>query len=127
MMPESEGLILYKNKCVFNKSELELFGYIFSSKGLSADPKKINDFLKLDAPANALEVCSLLGMANYSSCLIPGYANLTAPLRELTRKDRQTLLLNRQTLLLFCFAHCNKQLERFRDLGISIPFDCLQT
>ena len=30
-----KGLTLHKNKCVFNKSELELFGYIFSSKGAS--------------------------------------------------------------------------------------------
>ena len=36
---------------IFNKSEMELFGYIFSSKGLSADPKKINDILNLDASA----------------------------------------------------------------------------
>ena len=62
-----KGLTLHKSKCKFKKSELEFFGYIFSSKGLAADPKKINDILKLDAPANASEVRSLLGMAKYSS------------------------------------------------------------
>ena len=82
-----KGLTLHKSKCKFNKSELEFFGYIFSSKGLAADLKKINDILKLDAPVNASEVCSLLGVANYSSRFIQGYATLTAPLRELTRKE----------------------------------------
>ena len=82
-----KGLTLHKSKWKFNKSELEFFGYIFSSKGLAADLKKINDILKLDAPVNASEVCSLLGVANYSSRFIQGYATLTAPLRELTRKE----------------------------------------
>ena len=37
-------------------------------------------------PKSAGEVKSLLGMAQYSSQFIPGFSQITAPLRELTHK-----------------------------------------
>ncbi|VDI13935.1 Hypothetical predicted protein [Mytilus galloprovincialis] len=35
-----KGLTLNKKKCEFNKDSLEFYGHIFSSKGISADPRK---------------------------------------------------------------------------------------
>ena len=43
--------------------------------------------VNLQSPSNATEVRSLLGMSNYCSRLISGYATLTQPLRELTQKN----------------------------------------
>ena len=62
---------------------MEFFGYIFFSKGFSADSKNINDIMKMDAPANAP---SLLDMTNYSPRFSLRYAILTALLRERNRK-----------------------------------------
>ena len=55
---------------------------------MSADPKKVEEILNLDAPSNASEVRSLLCMANYCSRFIQSYATVPQPLRELTQKDR---------------------------------------
>ena len=43
--------------------------------------------VNLQSPSNATEVRSLLGMSNYCSRFISGYATLTQPLRELTQKN----------------------------------------
>uniref|UniRef100_H2ZZ81 Gypsy retrotransposon integrase-like protein 1 n=1 Tax=Latimeria chalumnae TaxID=7897 RepID=H2ZZ81_LATCH len=74
-----KGLTLNKQKCVFNKSNLEFFGYVFTKNGMTVDPKKIQAIHDLETPTNATEVRSLLGMINY--------ATLIQPLRELTKKD----------------------------------------
>ena len=54
---------------------------------MSADPKKVSAIATAEPPTNASEVRSFLGMTNYLSRFIPDYADLTAPLRELTKKD----------------------------------------
>ena len=82
-----KGLTLHRDKCEFSRHSLEFFGYVFSGKGLSADPKKVAAITNLPSPTNAAEVRSLLGMANYCSRFIPAYATLTQPLRELTQRD----------------------------------------
>ena len=81
------GLTINRDKCVFNQTQLDFYGYTFSSAGMSADPKKVSAIVNAKAPENASEVRSLLGMTNYLSRFIPHYADLTADLRSLTKKD----------------------------------------
>lgn len=82
-----KGLTLHKGKCVYSKDSLEFFRYIFSSKGFSADPEKVDTIFDLQPSTNVTEVRSLLSMANHCSRFIKGYATITHPLRELTQKD----------------------------------------
>ncbi len=83
----SKGLKPNRDKCVFLSNTLEFFGQIFSKDGIRPDPKRVTDLLNAPRPGNVSEVRSLLGMANYSSQYIPNFATLTAPLRELTKKN----------------------------------------
>ena len=59
---------------------------IFSARGMSPDPKKIEAIQNAGAPTSVSEVRSLLGMTNYVSRFIPKYADIVAPLRGLTHK-----------------------------------------
>ena len=81
------NLTLNKDKCEYNKSSIDFYGYTFSSEGISADPKKVESIQNASVPANATELRSLLGLVNYVSRFIPDYATITAPLRELTKKN----------------------------------------
>jgi len=81
------GLTLNMEKCEFNKSMLEFYGHIFGRHGISPAPAKIAAISKYPAPTNAAEVRSLLGMGTFCARYIPNYADITKPLRDLTKKD----------------------------------------
>ena len=84
---QSHNLRLNKEKCHFSKSEVMFYGYVFSGDGLRPDHKKVEAIQNATAPRNPGEVKSLLGMALYLARYIPGYADITAPLRALTKED----------------------------------------
>ena len=75
------------DKCQFDQHELEFFGCIFSDKGISPSPVKVQAVKACAVPTNASEVRSFLGMIQYCSRFIPNLATISAPLRLLTRKD----------------------------------------
>ena len=81
------GFTLNGKKCKFLENNLEFFGQIFSGEGTRPDPKRVADLKNAAKPSNVQEVRSLLGMANYSSKYVPDFATITAPLRELTKKN----------------------------------------
>jgi transposase InsO family protein len=81
------GLRLNPSKCAFGLREVKLLGYIVSAEGLKADPGKVQAIARLDAPTSVSEVRSFLGMTGYYRTCIPGYAHVSEPLVQLTRKN----------------------------------------
>ena len=79
MRLKQRGLTLNQNKCKFLNNTLEFFGQTFSAEGTMPDPKRVHDLLNAEVPTNIRDVCSLLGMANYSSTYIENFATITAP------------------------------------------------
>ena len=75
------------SECSFNQPEIKFFGMTFSSAGMSSSPDKVKALHDAKPPASAAEVCSFLGMANFSAHFIPNYSALATPLRFLTRKN----------------------------------------
>lgn len=84
---KESGLTLNREKCEFNKSRLEFFGFIFSAEGVSADPKKVAAVHHAADPQTPSDIKSLLGMTNYCSRFIKDFSSISEPLRRLTRKD----------------------------------------
>ena len=70
------GLSLNKTKCEFNKNPLTFFGFIFSDKGISPDPRNVRAIQDAMPLTSTQGVQSFLGMATYCPTL-----------RELTKKD----------------------------------------
>ena len=60
------------------------FGHVFSEKGMSPDPKKVEALQNVAPPTNASEVRSLLSSAAFYSRFIKDFALITRPLRQLT-------------------------------------------
>ena len=81
------GFTLNGKKCKFLENNLEFLGQIFSGEGMRPDPKRVADLKNAPKPSNTQEVRSLIGLANYTSKYIPDFATITAPLRELTKKN----------------------------------------
>lgn len=81
------NLTLNKAKCQFYMSEITFYGWVFSKGGLKPDPAKVKSIFNMKTPTNVSECRSLLGLTNYVSRCIPGYADIVKPIRELTKKD----------------------------------------
>ena len=81
---KDKGLTLSKEKCEFGKTHLEFFGLIFSERGVSPDPKKVQALHDAPPPQSASEIKSLIGMAQFSARFIPDMSTITEPLRRLT-------------------------------------------
>ena len=62
-------------------------GLIFSEKGVSPSPEKVQAIKDISPPTSVHEVRSFLGMANYVSRFIPNCTNMSENLRQLTKKD----------------------------------------
>ena len=80
------NLTLKKEKCQFYMPRIEFFGMEFSADGMSPNPAKVEAIKQAEAPTSVSDVRSLLGMTNYVSRFIRDYADIVAPLRDLTHK-----------------------------------------
>ena len=80
------NLTLKKEKCQFYMPRIEFFGMVFSADGMLPDPAKVEAIKQAEAPTSVSDVRSLLGMTNYVSRFIHDYADIVAPLQDLTHK-----------------------------------------
>ena len=93
-----KGLTLNKQKCELNKTQITFFGVVFSDKGISPDPVKVEAIKEASRPKNVNELRSFLGMTSYCSRFISDYATICEPLRRLTRQDEEWNWSNEQEM-----------------------------
>ncbi|GFS22577.1 retrovirus-related Pol polyprotein from transposon 412 [Elysia marginata] len=79
---------LNKDKCLFGAQKLTFLGHVFGEDGIHLEPQKIKCISEATAPTNVAAVRSFLGMMQYVSRFIRGYATITEPLRMLTKKTQ---------------------------------------
>ena len=83
----SHKFYLRKGKCHFFKENLAFLGQIVGRNGMQIDPKRIEQIQKWPAHSSMSELRSFLGLLNYFRKYIQGYANLTADMYQLLKKD----------------------------------------
>ena len=84
-----EGITLNLQKCLFDKEQLEYFGYIFSKDGIKPSQKKIEALQNTERPEDARAVRSFLGLTNYLKRFTKDYSTITHPLRQLIRQNTE--------------------------------------
>ncbi|GAX85696.1 hypothetical protein CEUSTIGMA_g13112.t1 [Chlamydomonas eustigma] len=72
-------------KCSFATSSTRFLGYLVSSQGLAADPKKTAAVADWPLPSDITSVRSFLGFTGLYRRFIRDYAKIAAPLTDLTR------------------------------------------
>ena len=75
------------SKLQFKKKEVTYMGHIVSSEGLRPCPNKIAAIQNMPSPSDKSALMRFLGMVKYLAQFIPGESMLTAPLRQLLKKD----------------------------------------
>lgn len=81
------GFKFNPDKCQICVNEIKYLGTVFSSEGIKIDDRKVEAIVKLPAPTCRKDLERFLGMLNYVAKFIPGFADKTAQLRSLLKKD----------------------------------------
>ena len=75
------------SKCHFAMTKIPFLGHVVSQEGLSPNPAKVQVLQDWPVPSTPHELRCFLGLGQYLSKFIPGYASLTACLQALLRKN----------------------------------------
>ena len=77
------------DKFQYRVSEVRYMGHILTSSGLRPDPERIRAIEEMPDPTNTTELRRFMGMVNYVGQFIPNLSELSAPLRNLLKKETQ--------------------------------------
>ena len=83
---KSVHLKLNEKKCQLRKQEVRYLGCIINAEGVQPDPRKIEAIRDMQEPKSIKDIRRFLGMLTYLSKFLPGLADLTATLRQLSNR-----------------------------------------
>ena len=86
---KTHGLVFNKNKCFIKVPEITFFGSIYSKQGVRPDPTRVEEISSLQSPTDIQQLQSFLGMVQYVAHHIANLSELTAPLRDLIKKNTE--------------------------------------
>ena len=86
-MTHKYDLVFNPQKTHVKAQAINFFGCMYDTHGVHPDPEKVDAVHALPAPTNITELQEFLGLVTYLSPFIPSLSTLTAPLRELLKKD----------------------------------------
>jgi hypothetical protein len=84
---QKANLKLKPSKCKLFQSMLKFLGHIVSEEGISTDPAKVQKVADWPTPTCVAEVRSFMGLATYYQKYVKDFANMAAPLYNLTKKN----------------------------------------
>lgn len=73
-------------KSKFLMREIKYVGYIVGESGLKPDPSKVEGIMNFPPPKTVKQIRRVMGMANWYRRFIPNFADVTAPITNLTKK-----------------------------------------
>ena len=78
---------LNSDKLQFKKQSVNFYGHTITQEGIKPSSDKLEMIKNIQTPTDAKELLSILGMITYLNRYSAKLAQLTAPLRELTKKN----------------------------------------
>ena len=83
----ASGLKLNRRKCVIASTSLTFLGHSMSPEGVKPDPTKVEAITQMPLPESKADLQRFMGMVNYVGKFIPNLSQITAPLRQLLKKN----------------------------------------
>ena len=84
---QSLGGQLNVDKCHIAKTKVTLLGHVVSSKGIEADPSKIQALISLPSPTTAKQLVSFVQKVRYLSRFIHLLSQVVHPLQQITHQE----------------------------------------
>ena len=84
---QAAGFTLRGSKCSFGMSSTTHLGFEYSSEGIRPSTEKARAIVDWPTPRSPKEVRSFLGLANFFRHFIPNFADIAAPLNDLTSNN----------------------------------------
>ena len=81
------NMTLSKDKCQFRQTKITYLGETLTAHGVKPDETKVEAIKNYPKPTNKHDVQRLLGMVNLIAKFAPNISDVTAPLRELIKKN----------------------------------------
>ena len=81
------GLVFNSAKCFIKTLQIRFFGMVYDANGVHPDLEKCAEIQAIPAPKNVTETQQFPGIIQFMAPFIPRFADQTAPLRALTKKD----------------------------------------
>ena len=86
------GLKLKTSKCDLFRAHVPFLGHIVTREGIYVNPAKIDAVSKWPIPRRVKDVRSFVGLASYYRRFIPGFATIAAPLTQMYRDPKNTII-----------------------------------
>ena len=83
----ANNVSLNSTKLQFKQDSVDFFGHTLTRDGICPAADKLKALKSISAPSSTKELLSLLGLITYLNRFSPKIAELTAPLRELAKKN----------------------------------------
>lgn len=84
---QKSGLKLNKSKCRFKTDRVVYQGQVFTARGMTPDPTKVEAINNFQVPSNVEEVRRFVGMINYLARYLPNLSEELRPILELLKSD----------------------------------------
>ena len=82
------GMKLKLQKCQFGQNQIKYLGFLINEKGIKIDPKNVEVIDKIEKPKSLTELRSFIGACSYFRKFICGFAQILAPMYEMTKEGK---------------------------------------
>ena len=90
---QNSGITCDPTKRQVGLKKISFFGMVFTSEGMSPDPKKVDLIKNAKPPTSKEELNSFVCMCMWNDCFIPRYAEIVRPLRDLVSSKEKFVWL----------------------------------
>ena len=87
---QTEGLCFNSEKCAIDKKKTKyIFGAIYNKSGIRPNPSKVETIKQLPSPTKITDLQKVLGIITYLASFIPHLSDLTAPMKDILKKESE--------------------------------------
>ena len=93
-------------KCVIGFQSITFLGHIVGEGVIMPSPEKVESIKQCQRPATKKQARTFIGLTGYYRKFIPNFSAISAPLSDLTKKERSTKQgeVGSRTRKFFCYA-----------------------